>query len=43
MINNAEIVLGVPFVQLKYVVEWKKQFRRKNIKNIKLIRKYDED
>ncbi len=44
MIDSAEIIKGFPFVQLKYVVQWKKQFgREKDIKDIELIQKYNND
>jgi hypothetical protein len=43
MIDNAETIANFPFVQLKYVVEWKKQFgREKDIEDLKLIQKYNE-
>ncbi|MBI2474851.1 hypothetical protein HYV69_00270 [Candidatus Uhrbacteria bacterium] len=41
MIENAETIASFPFVQLKYVIEWKKQFgREKDKKDIELIQKY---
>jgi hypothetical protein len=43
MIDNAEIIANFPFVQLKYVVEWKKEMgREKDISDIALIRKYSD-
>jgi len=42
LIDNAEIIKNFPFVQLKYVVEWKmKSGREKDIKDVKLIEEYD--
>jgi hypothetical protein len=41
MINNAEIIGGLPYVQLKYVIEWKKfSTRKKDIEDMKLIKNY---
>lgn len=41
MIDNAEIISGFPFVQLKYVVKWKEQHGRdKDLKDIELINKF---
>mgnify|MGYP001608235276 CR=1 len=40
-INNAEIIDGLPFVKLDYVLEWKKKFgREKDLKDIKTIEKF---
>jgi len=44
MIDSAETIANFPFVQLKYVVKWKQQFgRKKDIKDIELIRQYNDD
>ncbi len=41
LIQTADIIEGVPFVKLKYVLEWKKTFgREKDRKDVKLIKKY---
>lgn len=41
MINTAEIIDELPFVQLKFVIEWKKLMGRdKDKKDIELIKKY---
>ncbi|KKQ34417.1 MAG: hypothetical protein US52_C0060G0006 [candidate division WS6 bacterium GW2011_GWA2_37_6] len=43
MINTAEIINELPFVQLKYVLEWKESMgREKDKKDIELINKYLE-
>lgn len=43
MIDGAEKIANFPFVQLKFVVEWKTQFgREKDIRDIELIQKYNE-
>jgi NTP pyrophosphatase (non-canonical NTP hydrolase) len=43
MIDSAETIHNYPFVQLKYVIEWKRQFgREKDLKDIELIREYME-
>ncbi len=44
MIDNADIIEGLPFVKLKYLLEWKKFMGRdKDIKDIKLIEDYLEN
>jgi len=41
MIDTADIIANFPYVQLKYVIEWKNQFGRgKDIKDLKLIQEY---
>lgn len=41
MIDNAEIINDLPFVRLKYVIEYKKILKRKKDKeDLKLIQKY---
>ncbi len=41
LINDAEIIGGVRFVKLNYVLDWKKAFgREKDIKDIQLIEQY---
>ncbi|MFW5853020.1 MAG: hypothetical protein ACOCU8_00070 [Patescibacteria group bacterium] len=43
MIDTAETIANFPFVQLKYVVEWKTQLgREKDLKDIELIQKYND-
>jgi len=43
MIDSAETIANFPYVQLKYVVEWKKSFgREKDLKDIELIKKYND-
>lgn len=40
-IKNAEIIDGLPFVRLEYVLEWKKKFgREKDLKDIEIIEKF---
>lgn len=40
-INDAEIIDGLPFVKLDYVLEWKKKFgREKDLKDIEAIEKF---
>ena len=40
-IETAEIIDGLPFVKIEYVLDWKKKFaREKDIKDIMLIEKY---
>jgi hypothetical protein len=42
MIGSAEIIEHFPFVQLRYVVEWKiKSGREKDTKDVKLIEEYN--
>jgi hypothetical protein len=42
MIGSAEKIENFPFVQLKYVIEWKTQFgREKDKRDIELIQKYN--
>jgi len=42
MIDSAEIIQGAPFVRLKYVLEWKRKFKRKkDLKDVQLIEKYN--
>ena len=44
MIDSAEIIAGLPYVQLEYVIEWKTKFgRKKDIEDLELIRKYIDD
>ncbi|MCD4811218.1 hypothetical protein K8R14_01230 [bacterium] len=44
MIDNAEIIEGFPYVQLKYVVRYKKQMmREKDIVDLKLIEKFSNN
>jgi len=44
MIDNAEIIANFPYVQLKYVVEWKKVANReKDVRDLELIEKYSRD
>lgn len=41
MIDSAEIIGNFPYVQIKYVVEWKMKFgRKKDSEDLELIRKY---
>ena len=41
LIDTAEIIEGMPFVKLEYVIEWKKKFgREKDQKDIVLIEEY---
>ncbi|MFH1522197.1 MAG: tRNA pseudouridine(55) synthase TruB [Patescibacteria group bacterium] len=41
MIDNAEIIDGLPFVKLNYLLEWKEYMdREKDKKDIKLVKKY---
>lgn len=43
LIDEAELIGGLPFVGLNYVVEWKRQMARdKDLKDIALIEKYLE-
>ena len=43
IIDGAETIANFPYVQLKYVVEWKTQFgREKDLKDIELIQKYND-
>ncbi|MEA1963501.1 MAG: hypothetical protein U9M94_04695 [Patescibacteria group bacterium] len=43
MIDTAETIANFPYVQLKYVIEWKTKFgREKDIENLKLIEKYND-
>ena len=43
IIDGAEIIEELPFVQLKYVVEWKSKFgREKDKRDVELIKKYIE-
>ncbi len=44
LINEAEIIDGLPFVKLKEVLKWKKMIGRdKDIKDIKIIETYLAD
>ncbi|MCD4756364.1 hypothetical protein K8R20_01985 [bacterium] len=44
MIDNAEILGDFPYVQLKYVVKYKKQsMREKDLSDLKLIEKYNNN
>ena len=41
LIDDSEIIDGLPFVKLKYVLEWKKKMNReKDIEDIKLIEEF---
>ena len=41
LIKEAEIIDSLPFVKLKYVIEWKKQNnRKKDLKDIETIEKF---
>jgi hypothetical protein len=41
LIENAEIINGIPFAPLREVIKWKKAFgRRKDLDDIKLIEEY---
>jgi hypothetical protein len=41
MIKEADIIDGLPFVKLEYLIEWKKFFRReKDLKDIELIEEF---
>ena len=41
LINEAEIIDDLPFVKLKYVIDWKRQYgREKDLKDIKIIEKF---
>jgi len=41
LIADAEMIDGLPFVKLKYVLEWKKIYNReKDLKDIKIIENY---
>lgn len=43
LIKTAEIINGLPFVRLNYVVQWKKQFAsKKDLKDLKLIEKFQD-
>src|SRR3989338_6325571 len=43
-IKNAEVIEGLPFVQLKYIIEWKKLFgREKDKKDLQLIEQYQSE
>lgn len=40
-INNAEIIDGLPFVKIEYVLEWKRKFgREKDLKDIEITEKF---
>lgn len=40
-LESVEIIDGLPFVKLEYVIEWKKKFgRQKDLEDINLIKKY---
>ncbi|HEC94326.1 MAG TPA: hypothetical protein ENI56_03120 [Candidatus Kaiserbacteria bacterium] len=44
LIDSAEKIKDFPFVQLKYVIEWKKYSgRKKDLKDIELLEKYQGD
>ena len=44
MIKEADIIDGLPFVELKYLVEWKKFFgREKDLKDVELIEQFLKD
>lgn len=41
LIREAEIIDGLPFVKLKYVLKWKKfTARKKDLKDVKIIEKF---
>jgi len=41
MIREAEIIDGLPFVKLEYLIEWKKFYRReKDLKDVEMIEKF---
>ena len=41
LINEAELIQGIPFIRLEEVVKWKKAFgREKDFQDIKLIEEY---
>lgn len=43
IIDTAETIANFPYVQLKYVIEWKTKFgRKKDIEDLKLIKKYND-
>ena len=43
MIDTAETIANFPYVQLKYVIEWKTKFgREKDLKDLELIKKYND-
>lgn len=44
IINSAQIIKNIPFVQLKYVIEWKEKMKReKDLKDLELIEKYESN
>jgi hypothetical protein len=43
MIREAEIIDGLPFVKLEYLIKWKSFFgREKDLKDVELIKKYEK-
>lgn len=43
IIDNADMFDNPPFVQLEYVIEWKKEFsREKDVRDLELIQKYQD-
>ncbi|MBI2629617.1 hypothetical protein HYW76_00790 [Candidatus Pacearchaeota archaeon] len=41
LIDDAEIIQRLPFIKLKYIIEWKKKYNReKDRQDLKLIEKY---
>ena len=44
LIDDSEIINGLQFIKLKYVLEWKKKMnRKKDIEDIKLIEEFLKD
>ncbi|MFA5169386.1 MAG: hypothetical protein WC420_01385 [Candidatus Paceibacterota bacterium] len=44
MIGEADIIDGLPFVKLRYLIDWKKYFgREKDLKDVELIEKFLKD
>jgi hypothetical protein len=43
IINSAQIIKKIPYIQLKYVIEWKEKMKRKkDLKDLELIEKYNK-
>lgn len=44
LIDESEIIMGLPFVKLQYIVEWKKKKKRKiDLEDIEVITNYLKD